>query len=139
MRKIGLLFALASLALGACTAADDAPPPATPSTGAVGPSSPSGAACTPSGGTVADERALYVAETAYNVPAHAYVAANGTGKLPAGVKAAVKPLLQESYRLLKLAREAYCRGDYDAMRGFANGAKLLADKAKADLPPAPAN
>lgn len=136
--NIATLLACAAL-VAACQQPGSTPPPATGSAVAIGPTAPSGAACKPLGGTVADERALHLAETAYNVPAHAYVTANDTGKLPAEVKAVVKPLLQESFRLLKLAREAYCMADFVAMEGYANGSKILADKAKADLPPAPAN
>lgn len=131
--KFAALLACASLA--ACQPPGSTPSPATASTSASGPSSPSGGVCRPLTGTVVDERALYAAEAAYNVPAHAYVSAEGTGRLPANVKAVVKSLLQEAYRLLRLAREAYCLGDFAGMRRLADSVKKSADDANKALPP----
>ena len=61
--------------------------------------------------TAIDEKALWNAEAAYNVPAAAYVSADRRGLLSADVKASIKPLLVKAYDLLKAARAAYRVGD----------------------------
>lgn len=85
-------------------------------------------------GTLLDEKALFAAETAYNVPAHAYVTFDGTGKLPANVKAVAKPLLVQAYDALKLARTAYAAGDGCSLKRYSDLAVALGNKAKGILP-----
>lgn len=68
----------------------------------------------PSGATAisaAAQKALYAAEAAYNVPAQAYVTLNRAGRLSPALKAQTKPLLQQAYQGLKLARQAAAAGD----------------------------
>jgi hypothetical protein len=55
--------------------------------------------------------AMYAAEAAYNVPAHAYVTADATGKLPVKVKGQVKPYLASAYSALTKARLYYKTAD----------------------------
>lgn len=76
------------------------------------------------GATVFDEKALYAAEAAYNVPAHAYVTADANGLLTPALKARLKPLLFKAYDALHLARSAYMAGD---ARGFQAQAKAVAE------------
>ena len=64
------------------------------------------AVCEVGAATLIDDKALYAAEVAYNVPAHAYVTADQEGKLSASLKANLKPKLLEMYRLLGLVRNA---------------------------------
>lgn len=84
--------------------------------------------------TIADEKALFVAETAYNVPAHAYVTLDATGKLPASVKTAVRPKLIQLYDYLKLARTAYNAGDGCSLKNYSDLAKALGDQVNGMLP-----
>ena len=82
----------------------------------------------------AAQKALYAAEAAYNVPAQAYVTLNRSGRLPADVKAKAKPLLQQAYQGLKLARQAAAAGDTVGVMFQAGEAQRLAAAAKALLP-----
>lgn len=84
--------------------------------------------------TTADEKALFVAETAYNIPAHAYVTLDGTGKLPANIKVIVKPKLIQLYSYLKLARSAYNAGDGCSLKTYSDLAKALGDQVNGILP-----
>lgn len=61
--------------------------------------------------SIVTEKAAYGAEALYNVPAHAYVTADGRGQIPATLKASLKPKLQSLYGLLLKAREAKAIGD----------------------------
>lgn len=133
MFKLKLFPALAAclLAIG-CTVpmpGGGLEPTPAPSASPTGPAS-----CGLAAGTLVDEKTLYGAETAYNVAAHAYVTADGTGKLPADLKARVKPMLVESYRVLGLARSAYRLGDVCDLNSYAASAKDIAERAKAFLP-----
>jgi hypothetical protein len=90
-------LALASLSLGGCAALQ----------------APSAVASA----TAIDEKALYAAEALYNVPAQAYVVADGNGQLSPELKAVLKPKLQEAYRVLLAIRAAYAAGN---AAGFAS-------------------
>lgn len=90
--------------------------------------------CGLAAGTLADERALFTAETAYNVPAHAFVTFDRAGRLPVALKASVRPLLVRSYAYLQAARSAYRLGDVCSLASAVAGARQLADSAKALLP-----
>jgi hypothetical protein len=83
---------------------------------------------------VNDEKALYGAEAAYNVAAHAYVTADGTGKLTPELKAQAKPLLLQAHSALMTARSAYKLGATCDLFEAISGVKSLADQAKAILP-----
>lgn len=85
--------------------------------------------------TVLDEKALFAAETAYNVPAHAYVTFDSKGQLPPELKAKVRPILISAYTYLKLARKAYNAGDGCSLKNYTDLAKGLGDQAKGLLPP----
>lgn len=87
-------LALASLSLGGCAALQAPPAPATALQA-----------------TALDERALYAAEALYNVPAQAYVVADTNGQLSPQVKATLKPMLQDAYRVLLATRAAYAAGN----------------------------
>lgn len=82
----------------------------------------------------AAQKALYAAEAAYNVPAQAYVTLNRSGRLPPDVKAKAKPILQQAYSGLKLARQAAAAGDTVGVLFQAGEAQRLAAAAKALLP-----
>ena len=130
-----LTFGLfAALALAACTtsAPVGAPPPAPAAapTPAAAPFSPA----TVANLTVIDEKALYAAEALYNVPAHAYVAADSNGTLPVGVKAALKPVLVQAYAALKVARAAYAAGNATGFADAVDKLSRLSGEAKALLP-----
>ncbi len=126
------LLILGALALAACQPVVVAPASA-PVAPVAAPSAGSGL----TGATLIDEKLLVAAETAYNVPAHAYVTADGNKQLSPALKARVKPLLQSAYRALKLARASYAVGDasgfnrqFAALKSFANQAKALLPAAK---------
>jgi flagellar basal body rod protein FlgF len=65
-----------------------------------------GQVCTAAEGTLIDEKVIYAAELAYNLPAHAYLTALKNGKISDDVKALVKPKLVKMYDLLKAVRAA---------------------------------
>jgi hypothetical protein len=58
-------------------------------------------------GHVADEKAWYAVEAAYNVPAQAYLAANAHGLLTPSLKATLKPKLQAMNQVRLAAKAAY--------------------------------
>jgi hypothetical protein len=118
----------AAMALAACSGMQSVAQTASP---------PSGAPAVPSGSTVisADaQKSLYAAETAYNVPAHAYVTLLDAGSLPANIKAKAKPALQAAYQALKLARQAAAVGDSIAVMLHANAAIAQSAAASAAMP-----
>jgi hypothetical protein len=82
--------------------------------------------------TLLDERALFAAETAYNIPADAYV--NLGDKLPAATKLQAKTALIQAYDYLLLARKAYAAADGCSLKRYSDLAVALGDKAKALLP-----
>lgn len=61
--------------------------------------------------TLADERALYGAESAYSVAANLYLETEGAGLLSTATKAQAKSGLASAYAALLLARKAYAVGD----------------------------
>jgi hypothetical protein len=102
MRKI-YLVALLACSVVACT-----PAVAPTSNSAVAAAScPSQAA----DGTVMDEKGLYAAEAFYNVPAYAYVIADGKGQIKPALKAQLKPVMLKAYNTLVTARAAYKAGN----------------------------
>lgn len=84
--------------------------------------------------TIIDEKVLFAAETAYNIPAHAYVTLDAAGKLSPEIKTAVRPQLIKAYDYLKLARTAYSAGDGCSLKQYSNLAQAFANKAKSILP-----
>lgn len=86
------------------------------------------------GATVIDEQAMYAAEVAYNVPAHAYVTADANGLLTPEIKAQVKPLLLDAYKALQLARAAYAAGNASGFAEQVAAVKNLASQASALIP-----
>jgi hypothetical protein len=84
--------------------------------------------------TLVDEKALIAAETAYNLPAHAYVTFDATGNITPELKAKVRPLLIKSYDALKLARVAYNAGDGCSLKRYSDLAQAFGSQAKALLP-----
>lgn len=96
MARIALFaaLALASASLGGCAAFQAPPAPAAAFQA-----------------TAIDERALFAAEALYNVPAQAYVVADTNDQLSPELKARLRPLLQEAYRVLVAARAAYDAGN----------------------------
>lgn len=117
------VFAFACLlSLSACATMPSAPVPAT------------SISCGLSSNTVLDEKALFVAETAYNVPAQAYVTLNNAHKLPAGLKASSKSALMSAYSYVKLARTAYAAGDACGFSEALRLANQFSEQAKALLP-----
>lgn len=129
---IKVIAALASLSLAACQ-------PAEPVNNTKGPEvalspTPGQLPCGLADGTVVDEKLLYGAETAYNVPAHAYVTLDANGKLTPELKAQVRPLMIEAYRYLGLARAAYKGGNVCELNTAVAAAKDFANRAKALLP-----
>lgn len=100
-----------------------------------------------------DEQALYSVEAAYNVPAHAYVTADGKGLLTPALKAQIKPVLLDAYDAVVTARCAYsyvntgafpalpegesCPASATNVAAFTNADKLaksLASKASSLIP-----
>lgn len=94
----------------------------------------SGPNCGLAFGTLIDEKALYGAETAYNVPANAYVTLDSQGLLNTATKEQVRPLLIKSYGALKLARAAYKAGDACGFVASVRAVSNFASQAKATLP-----
>lgn len=70
------------------------------------PTAPVVKVCSVADQTLIDEKALYAAEIAYNIPAHAYVSANYSGLLTPELKAVLKPKLTTMYTMLKAIRAA---------------------------------
>jgi len=126
-------FALGlALSLAACNTPVTGPSSGATSTPVASASDP--AKCGLAAGTLVDEKALYGAEAAYNVPANAYVTLDANGKLSAETKAKVKPLLIGAYDALKVARSAYSLGDVCSFTGAVNSVRNLTNSAKAILP-----
>lgn len=92
----------------------------------------------PSGGygarTEADERTLWAAEAAYNVPANAYITLNRAGRLSAATKASVKPKLQSAAAALLSARQLYCTANTSGFYAQVAAVYTLTNQAKALLP-----
>jgi hypothetical protein len=84
--------------------------------------------------TLADEKTLFAAETAYNVAANAYVNFDSQGKLPASLKAAVRPKLISAYGYLKLARGAYNASNGCQLNQYVELVKSLAGQARSLMP-----
>lgn len=134
MKKLTFIAALACIGLAACQptptpAPSNGTPVSEPSANVTGPAS-----CGLAADTLVDERVLYAAEAAYNVPAHAYVTLDGAGQLSAELKASVRPKLVEAYRLLRVARSAYKLGDVCQLNEAASAATRFANEARALLP-----
>lgn len=125
-----ILIAVASLGLAACqpTATEPVPNSSTPV------AVEAGADCGIASDTVLDEKALFGAESAYNVAAHAYVTLDGAGKLDAETKARVKPLMVSAYENLKLARGAYTAADGCDLKRYVDLVKTATDRARAFMP-----
>ena len=125
--RLALVSALA-LTLAACGAPATNPPNNSASAPAPAASpTPAPMACA----VTAD--AMYAAEAAYNVPAHAYVTADAKGLLPATIKGQVKPYLTAAYDALKQARLYYSTGDV-LFCGAASKVKSDADAANRLIP-----
>ena len=88
--------------------------------------------CGVASNTLADEKALFVAETAYNVAADAYVKLAST--LPTDKRASARKLLIQAYDALKLARAAYKAGDGCSLNSYVELVKTLGAQAQAILP-----
>ncbi len=128
MIKLKFFAAFASLAMVACAPVVSDPIASTPR------ASPGDASCGIASGTLMDERALYTAETAYNVPANAYVTLDSQGQLSEPTKERIRPLLVKSYDALKLARAAYQAGSACNFIDAVRNVSLFANQAKAILP-----
>ena len=102
--------------------------------GAIGKAVPAVATQATKGSTI-DEKALIAAETAYNVPAQAYVAANRRGLLSAELKAIIKPKMIMAKSALDIAREAYRVGDAATLADQVRAVQRLASEARALIPP----
>ncbi len=87
--------------------------------------------------TMLDERLLYAAEAAYNVPAQAYVVANSRGQVSPELKARVKPLLTQAYARLQDARRLYALGNADGFLTAYRQVIALATSARSLIPGAP--
>lgn len=118
MRKIMLAAVLGlSLSLGACV-----------STEGVAPNS-----CGIAADTVKDEKAMYAAELAYNIPANAYVTLDAQGLLSTETKAKVRPHLISAYNALTVARTAHKLSNTCAFYNATALVKQSSDAAKALL------
>ncbi len=124
------LILVAALALVACQPATTGEPPNTNSNITAVDSG-----CGIASNTLADEKALFTAETAYNVPADAYVKLGAN--LPADKRAAVRKVLIQAYDALKLARAAYKAGDGCSLNSYVNLVNTLGTQAKTILPKTP--
>ena len=134
MRKL-ILVAIAALGLAACSPQASDPNYNVNNTGAIVENTvATGDDCGIASNTLADEKVLFIAETAYNVPAHAYVTFDAKGQISPELKAKVRPLLISSYTYLKLARTAYNAGDGCSLKNYVDLAKAAGDQAKELLP-----
>lgn len=132
MKKLFYAFAPALATLAACNTPLTSPgneATSTPVASATGAES-----CGLAAGTLVDEKALYGAEVAYNVPANAYVTLDTNGQLNADLKAKVKPLLVGAYNALGVARSAYKFGDVCTFFGAVKTVTDFTTKAKVLLP-----
>lgn len=119
MRKL-ILFASCLALLGGCTP--------TPGPGTLPPD------CGITANTLADEKALYAAESVYNVAATAYLSFDETGLADPKVKARAQAALVQSYAALKVARDAYAIGRTCDFYTAVAKATNLANQAKSLLP-----
>jgi hypothetical protein len=127
MRK--LILAVAILGLAACQPGGG--DYNTNTNASVNTISANGSDCGLTSNTIKDEQALLVAETAYNIPAQAYVSLGS--KLPTATRTKVRGYLIQAYDYLKLARAAYNAGDNCNLQKYADLAKNLGDKANTVL------
>jgi hypothetical protein len=87
-------------------------------------------------GTALDEKVLLTAETAYNVPAFAYVSFDQNAKvLSPKLKSEIKPMLVQAYEMLKLARQAYNAGNACDLQKYVELTKNISSAVTAKLPP----
>ncbi len=98
------------------------------------------AACDPLGGVnsasvaAVDDKLLYAAEAAYNVPAFAYVKADSRDQLSPALKAQIKPKMQALGELLDKARSAHALGNATLFNANFDQLKSLAAEISAMLP-----
>lgn len=83
---------------------------------------------------ILDEKTLYAAELAYNVPAHAYRTLNEAGQLTPALKASTQPLLVKAGAALDLARLAYNAKNAAGFSCQINAVRSLAAQASVLLP-----
>lgn len=83
---------------------------------------------------VLDDKLLYAAEAAYNVPAFAYVEADSRNQIPDALKAQIKPKLQKLGVLLDKARAAHKLGNAVAFNASFDELKKLGGEITAALP-----
>lgn len=124
-----ILIAVAAIGLAACTP-DDNTHIETNSNGAVAADTDCGLASD----TTLDEKALFSAESAYNVAAHSYVTLDAQGKLSAEVKAQARPALIAAFDGLKLARQAYQAADGCSLQRYVDVVQTAAHRAKGIMP-----
>ncbi len=128
MIKLKFFAVFASLAMVACA-------PIVPDVASTPHASPGDlASCGIASSTLLDEKALYLAETAYNGPANAYVELDSRGVLSEPTKERIRPLLVKSFDALKLARSAYAAGSACNFIDAVRNVSLFANQAKAILP-----
>lgn len=84
--------------------------------------------------TLADERALFAAEAAYNVAANAYLSADSRGQLAPAVKVSAKAGLERAYAALVLARRARDVGEAATLVEQAALALRLATDVRNSIP-----
>ncbi len=84
--------------------------------------------------TILDDKAMFAAETVFNIPAQAYVSANSRGLIPAPLKATLKPLMVSAGELLKLCRSAYKVGDLKSFNERYRALLALKDQALKLMP-----
>jgi hypothetical protein len=68
--------------------------------------------------TTADQKAMWAAEAAYNIPSSAYISANSRGLVSPELKATLKPKLVTAYEWLKGARAAYKICNRDSLMDY---------------------
>jgi hypothetical protein len=68
--------------------------------------------------TLADQKAMYAAEAAYNIPASAYLSANSRGLIKPELKVTLKAKLATMYDYLKGARAAYKICNRDSLMDY---------------------
>lgn len=131
MKRFWIVAAIGALALAAsgCSVSTGPWVPTNPATPYAAPAKPGGVASK----TLADERAMYAAEAAYNVAASAYVTADSNGVLTPAIKAKVKPYLTKAYAALKVARSAYAAGNTGDFFTAVADLETAANQAKALL------
>lgn len=117
MRRLAFIAFAASLALAGCATAPG----------------PGGGVPAVTVGTL-DEKALWAAEAAYNIPAQAYVAALETGSVTPAMRARMRPALQAAKRALDAARAAFRIGDALTYNAQLATARRFAAEARTLLP-----